>query len=63
MASYAKSVDNKHLVGTGMEGFYGDTMPERQQYNPGYTVGTDFIAAHQVPDVDFASIHAYTDQW
>nr|GMD21610.1 Mannan endo-1,4-beta-mannosidase 5 [Ipomoea batatas] len=63
MASYAKSVDNKHLVGTGMEGFYGDTMPERKQYNPGYTVGTDFIAAHQVPDVDFASIHAYTDQW
>nr|GMD24532.1 mannan endo-1,4-beta-mannosidase 1-like [Ipomoea batatas] len=62
MASYAKSVDNKHLVGTGLEGFYGDTMPERKQYNPGYTVGTDFIAAHQVPDVDFASIHAYTDQ-
>lgn len=30
-------------LGIGMEGFYGDFMPSRKQYNPGYQVGTDYI--------------------
>lgn len=46
-----------------MEGFYGDTMPERKQINPGYQVGTDFISNNLVKGVDFATIHAYPDQW
>ncbi|PWA74184.1 glycoside hydrolase superfamily [Artemisia annua] len=41
MASFVKSLDRHHLLEIGMEGFYGDTMPERNRINPGYQVGTD----------------------
>ncbi|RAL43003.1 unnamed protein product [Cuscuta campestris] len=63
MAGYVKSLDKKHLLEIGMEGFYGESKPERQEYNPGYSVGTDYITNHMVQDIDFATIHAYTDQW
>lgn len=63
MASYVKSLDGKHLVTVGMEGFYGDSIPERKQYNPGYQVGTDFITNHQINEIDFTTIHAYPDVW
>ncbi|KAK4341202.1 hypothetical protein RND71_039703 [Anisodus tanguticus] len=63
MASFVKSIDKKHLLEIGMEGFYGDSMPEKKQFNPGYQVGTDFISSHLIKEIDFATIHAYTDQW
>ncbi|OIT38647.1 mannan endo-1,4-beta-mannosidase 1 [Nicotiana attenuata] len=63
MASFVKSLDNKHLLEVGMEGFYGDLVPERKQVNPGYQVGTDFISNHLINEIDFVTIHAYTDQW
>ncbi|PIN11618.1 Mannan endo-1,4-beta-mannosidase [Handroanthus impetiginosus] len=63
MASFVKSLDNKHLLEVGLEGFYGDTMPERKQVNPGYQVGTDFISNNLVNEIDFATIHAYPDAW
>ncbi|CAN4096230.1 unnamed protein product [Withania somnifera] len=63
MASFVKSLDNKHLLEVGMEGFYGDSVPERKSFNPGYQVGTDFISNHLINEIDFATIHAYTDQW
>uniref|UniRef100_M1B8N7 mannan endo-1,4-beta-mannosidase n=1 Tax=Solanum tuberosum TaxID=4113 RepID=M1B8N7_SOLTU len=63
MASFVKSLDNKHLLEVGMEGFYGDSIPERKSVNPGYQVGTDFISNHLINEIDFATIHAYTDQW
>ncbi|PWA45125.1 mannan endo-1,4-beta-mannosidase 1 [Artemisia annua] len=63
MASYVKSLDQNHLLEIGMEGFYGDTMPDRKQINPGYQVGTDFISNNLIREIDFATIHAYPDQW
>ena len=65
MASYVKSVDPNHMVEIGLEGFYGESTPDRKrQFNPGgYTVGTDFISNNLIPGVDFATIHAYPDQW
>ncbi|KAI4331891.1 hypothetical protein L6164_016841 [Bauhinia variegata] len=63
MASYVKSIDNKHLLEVGMEGFYGDSIPDRKQYNPGYQVGTDFISNNLIREIDFATIHAYPDNW
>ncbi|PHU30105.1 Mannan endo-1,4-beta-mannosidase 5 [Capsicum chinense] len=63
MASFVKSLDKKHLLEIGMEGFYGDSMPKKKQVNPGFQVGTDFISSHLVKEIDFATIHAYTDQW
>ncbi|XP_073004216.1 putative mannan endo-1,4-beta-mannosidase 9 [Typha latifolia] len=63
MAAHVKSIDNNHMLEIGLEGFYGESMPDRKQFNPGYEVGTDFIANNQIPGIDFATIHAYPDQW
>ncbi|XP_052188999.1 mannan endo-1,4-beta-mannosidase 5-like [Diospyros lotus] len=63
MAGYVKSIDNKHLLEVGMEGFYGDSVPARKQFNPGYQVGTDFITNNLIKDIDFSTIHAYPDIW
>ncbi|XP_034677432.1 mannan endo-1,4-beta-mannosidase 5-like [Vitis riparia] len=63
MASYVKSIDSNHLLTVGMEGFYGDSMPEKKAINPGYQVGTDFISNHLVKEIDFTTIHAYPDIW
>ncbi|KAF6142178.1 hypothetical protein GIB67_037096 [Kingdonia uniflora] len=63
MANYTKSIDNKHLLEIGMEGFYGDSTPERKQINPGYQVGTDFITNNKIKQIDFTTVHAYPDIW
>ncbi|XP_058079489.1 mannan endo-1,4-beta-mannosidase 5-like [Magnolia sinica] len=63
MAKYTKSLDRKHLLEIGMEGFYGDSMPEKKINNPGYQVGTDFIRSNLIREIDFATIHAYPDIW
>jgi mannan endo-1,4-beta-mannosidase len=60
MASYLKSIDGKHLVEAGLEGFYGQL---KTQSNPNFHVGTDFIANNQIPTIDFATLHSYPDQW
>ena len=64
MAAYVKSIDSNHLLEIGLEGFYGESIPNRKLINPGYQmVGTDFISNNRVPHVDFATIHLYPDQW
>ncbi|XP_041027092.1 mannan endo-1,4-beta-mannosidase 6-like [Juglans microcarpa x Juglans regia] len=66
MAVYVKSIDPKHLVEIGLEGFYGPSTPNKVQFNPNthaQQVGTDFIRNHQVLGVDFASVHIYADSW
>ncbi|CAI0423736.1 unnamed protein product [Linum tenue] len=66
MAVYVKSMDPKHLVEIGLEGFYGPSTPDKAQFNPNTyatQVGTDFIRNHMVLGVDFASVHMYADSW
>ncbi|WJX13454.1 mannan endo-1,4-beta-mannosidase [Trifolium repens] len=64
MAAYVKSIDNNHLLEIGLEGYYGETMPQKKQFNPNtYQTGTDFISNNQIPQIDFATIHLYPDQW
>ncbi|KFK38477.1 hypothetical protein AALP_AA3G118100 [Arabis alpina] len=66
MAPYVKSLDSKHLLSTGLEGFYGDSSPQKKtSLNPdaANVLGTDFIANHNLDAIDFASIHAYPDSW
>ncbi|XP_028791250.1 mannan endo-1,4-beta-mannosidase 7 [Neltuma alba] len=60
MASFLKSIDGNHLLEAGLEGFYGQS---KQQSNPNFLVGTDFIANNQIPGIDFATVHSYPDQW
>lgn len=66
MAAYVKSIDPKHLLEIGLEGFYGPSALARTNFNPNSyatQVGTDFIRNHQVLGVDFASAHIYADSW
>lgn len=63
MASYVKSIDRNHLLEVGLEGFYGQTTPQRRSLNPSFDIGTDFIANNRIPGIDFATAHAYPDQW
>jgi mannan endo-1,4-beta-mannosidase len=61
MASYLKSIDGNHLLEAGLEGFYGES---KRSSNPnGYQEGSDFITNNQIPDIDFATVHSYPDQW
>uniref|UniRef100_A0ACD5V8C2 Uncharacterized protein n=1 Tax=Avena sativa TaxID=4498 RepID=A0ACD5V8C2_AVESA len=66
MAAYVKSLDTNHLVGVGIEGFYGTGMAERLGFNPGNwaaSLCSDFIQNSAVEHIDFASVHAYPDMW
>ncbi|ONK79320.1 uncharacterized protein A4U43_C01F5170 [Asparagus officinalis] len=66
MASYVKSLDSKHLVTIGLEGFYGHQRTNRLEVNPGKwasSLGSDFIQNSALKHIDFASVHAYPDSW
>ncbi|KAH1073833.1 hypothetical protein J1N35_026161 [Gossypium stocksii] len=64
MAAHVKSIDNHHLLEIGLEGFYGASMAAKKQYNPNSSLtGTDFISNNQIPEIDFATIHIYPEQW
>lgn len=67
MAAYVKSIDKRHLLTVGTEGFYGPTSPQgKVSVNPGYwhsNYGSDFIRNANISDIDFASIHLYPDNW
>ena len=51
MASFVKSLDNKLEV--EIEGFYGDSIPERKSVNPGYQVRTNFFSNQLINEIDF----------
>lgn len=63
MASYLKSIDSNHLLEAGLEGFYGQSDGHKQKNNPDFQVGTDFLRNNQIPEIDFATVHSYPDQW
>ncbi|KAM0933636.1 putative mannan endo-1,4-beta-mannosidase [Dioscorea sansibarensis] len=67
MAAYVKSIDKKHLLTIGLEGFYGPASPpERLSMNPSEyygRTGADFIRNSKISDIDFTSVHIYPDQW
>jgi len=63
MAAYVKSIDRNHLLEAGLEGFYGESSPQKKQSNPGFQVGTDFISNNLISGIDFATVHSYPDQW
>ncbi|DBA99225.1 hypothetical protein WJX82_007713 [Trebouxia sp. C0006] len=64
MAAYVKSLDSKHLLTMGEEGFYpsGDSDPSGNQ-TWAYNEGQDFLADHMSSDIDFAAFHHWPDNW
>lgn len=66
MARYVKSLDSNHLLSTGEEGFYTAGSRGSADANPemwALTTGQDFIANHDIPDIDFAVAHLWPDNW
>ncbi|MBN1696736.1 MAG: cellulase family glycosylhydrolase [Spirochaetales bacterium] len=55
MASYIKSLDPNHMVGTGIEG-------HEAKYHFGGDEGNPFVYIHQSPSIDFTSAHPYTTE-
>lgn len=61
MTTYIKSLDRKHLVGVGDEGFYND--PGATDWLDSGSEGVDSIALSSLPNVDVMSFHLYPDSW
>jgi mannan endo-1,4-beta-mannosidase len=64
MSKHIRSLDKNHLITIGSEGFYGDSTPKLLQYNPqawAADMGQDFVMNTDIPDVDFATVHAWPD--
>ncbi|KAK8969912.1 Mannan endo-1,4-beta-mannosidase 5 [Platanthera guangdongensis] len=67
MANYVKSIDKKHMLTIGFEGFYGPSSPaQKRLVNPAEhfsRLGLDFIRNSKVVALDFTSVHIYPDLW
>lgn len=68
-ANLVKSLDAKHLVTVGTEGFWGQADvnsndPLRKNpYGSGVIEGCDWRAEVSSPSIDFVCIHPYGDNW
>lgn len=65
MAAYVKSLDGNHLLTTGEEGYRtsGDTSCCVNNWMNGGVKGVDFDRNVKDPHIDFATVHAYPDNW
>ncbi|KAM3246741.1 hypothetical protein T459_10319 [Capsicum annuum] len=66
MSEFVKSLDQKHLVTNGLEGFYVVEKLGNVGLNPGKwaaSLGVDFIENSAIDNIDFNSIHAYPHIW
>ncbi|KAI4965075.1 hypothetical protein ZWY2020_057523 [Hordeum vulgare] len=65
MSAYVKSVDPNHMVEIGMEGFYGESTPERKRFNlgQGTAAAPTLSPTTASPPSTSATIHFYPDQW
>jgi mannan endo-1,4-beta-mannosidase len=62
MSAHIKSVDDKHLVATGDEGFLC-TDPTGTDWTTNCNEGVDAIAFAKVPTIDLMSFHLYPNSW
>jgi len=62
MSAYIKSIDRKHLVSVGDEGFFCDG-PNSPDWIDNCGEGVDTIALTRLPSIDVMSYHLYPDGW
>eukprot|EP01025_Chloroclados_australasicus_P061239 TRINITY_DN801_c1_g1_i1.p1 TRINITY_DN801_c1_g1~~TRINITY_DN801_c1_g1_i1.p1 ORF type:complete len:974 (-),score=120.79 TRINITY_DN801_c1_g1_i1:2457-4940(-) len=76
MALYLDALDPNHMITVGEEGFYSSTC-NRVHINPGAGTrrtgigsspwalqeGQDFVKNHAIPQIDFATVHIWSDNW
>ncbi len=69
MATYLKTVDANHLVGTGEEGFdavaagYSVNFYHNQAWLFNGSAGLSFRSNSMIPAIDFCSCHLYPESW
>lgn len=70
MAVFVKSLDRKHMLEVGLEGFYSakanPSSAGSRYANPASYVeqfGVDFILNAQIAEIDFTTVHSYPDSW
>lgn len=70
MATYVKSLDDRHLLSIGSEGFYG--YADMKFFNRGklpnpadwaVDMGQSYILNTMIPEVDFGTLHSWPDTW
>jgi mannan endo-1,4-beta-mannosidase len=61
MSSFVKSIDHRHLVEMGDEGFYCD--PTATDFTENCSQGVDTIAFARLRNMDAMSFHLYPDNW
>lgn len=65
MAAHIKNVDKNHMVSIGAEGFHAEesSFHSANPGNWGKGTGQDFYSLHTSKDVDYATSHAWVDNW
>ncbi|GAB4816952.1 hypothetical protein N2152v2_003998 [Parachlorella kessleri] len=68
MAAYVKSIDSRHLLTVGEEGFYPQGLQQSTANPQGATSwaffeGQNFPRDHSSPNIDFVSVHLWWDNW
>jgi len=58
-----KSVDKRHLLTVGEEGFYASTKSYVNPATWASDTGQNFIFDHLFEEIDYASSHLWTDNW
>ncbi len=61
ISSYIKSIDSRHLVSIGEEGFYND--PNNNDYPYTDAEGGDWPREIEISTIDYATVHLYPDWW
>ncbi|MBY9005440.1 MAG: hypothetical protein KGD63_01650 [Candidatus Lokiarchaeota archaeon] len=61
ISSYIKSIDSKHLVCIGDEGFYDD--PNNNDYPYTDYEGGDWPREIEISTIDYGTVHLYPDHW
>ncbi len=62
VSQYIKTIDRKHLVSSGSEGFYCDN-PHSDDFTINCSQGVDSNALAAIPDMDVISYHVYPDAY
>lgn len=63
MSAALKALDSNHLIAVGDEGFLCEPYDESRSFYTDCGAGTDFSAFTALPDIDFASMHVYPDNY
>jgi mannan endo-1,4-beta-mannosidase len=63
MTDYVRELDPNHLISTGEEGYKTSGNLDKHRWIHDGTKGVDFARNIQLPNVDFATVHLYPDNW